>query len=657
LIAALLVSAVAERTGAQAQSVDLGHASLEELMNMRITTAGRREQRAVDAAAAVFVITHEDIRRSGLTSIPELLRLVPGVQVARINGGNWAISVRGFNGLYSNKLLVLVDGRSSYNRLFSGVFWDLEDLVLEDIDRIEVVRGPGAAEWGANAVNGVINIVTRGAADTQGALVRVAGGTFDRGLATARYGGTFGSTSYRVFTRWSAQGESELPGGGADDTWRRGTAGFRTDRAVGLTALTLEGVATRGEANALWRLQKPLTETAPAGDPISAMNTASLLARWTGRRASGASLQIQSSLEITQRREPIGDYRRRVADADFEYHSGSTRHDVVAGGGYRFDYERFAGRAGYSLIPDSAGESLANVFAEDQIAIAGNRLHVTLGARIEHDGSAGWGLQPTARLMTNLPRGQHLWAATSRALRTPSMLDHSLRLDLSPDGNAGPLPVSVTISGNAATRNEELTDIEAGYRAEIGRDVTIAVTAFAGRYQHLRTSEPGDPTLAFSGTTPYIAMPMRFANLGGADTSGIEMDAQWAPLAWWRVDGSFTGFHLTPRSDARSGDAAAAVYDGDAPARQWQLHSAWSLGTRAAVDARLFRVGRLRNLGIDAYTRADVRVELPLTRALTAAFAGQNLLTGRHTEFNGASAAITSTLVPRSAHAQLTWRF
>jgi iron complex outermembrane receptor protein len=152
-------------------------------------------------------------------------------------------------------------------------------------------------------------------------------------------------------------------------------------------------------------------------------------------------------------------------------------------------------------------------------------------------------------------------------------------------------------------------------------------------------------------------MPIRFANLGGADTRGIEMDAQWVPLAWWRVDGSFTGFHLTPRNDARSRDAAAAVYDGDAPARQWHLHSAWSLGTRAAIDARLIRVGRLRNLGIDAYTRADLRVELPLTRTLTAAFAGQNLLTARHAEFNGSAAAITSTLVPRSARAQLTWRF
>jgi outer membrane receptor protein involved in Fe transport len=259
--------------------------------------------------------------------------------------------------------------------------------------------------------------------------------------------------------------------------------------------------------------------------------------------------------------------------------------------------------------------------------------------------------------MWTLPRHQHLCAAASRAVRTPSLQDRGIRADVADSTTPSPLPLRLTLVGNPTVGNEDLRDVEAGYRAELASTVTLGIAAFRGRYRHLRTQEPGQPTLVFGDAGPYLALPIRFDDLGGATTHGVEIDAQWTPRPWWRLDGSFTGFHLTPRVDPGSGDAEAAASDANAPSRQWQLHSAWSIGRRATLDARLFRVGRLVNLGVPAYTRADARVELPVSRALSVSLSGQNLLTPRHAEFTGSGAQMTSTLVPRSARVQLTWRF
>src|SRR5476649_1857030 len=258
LMAALAVGAAAPAQ-AQTQPVDLAVATLEDLMNIQVTSASRKEQRAEDVPAAIYVITRDDIRRSGMTSVPDLLRLAPGVDVAQINSNKWAVSVRGFNGLRANKLLVLVDGRSVYSRIFSGVLWDAEDVMLDDVDRIEVIRGPGAAIWGANAVNGVINIVTRSAADTQGGLVRGDGGRSGE-QASVRYGGTFGAASYRLYSQWTGRDESLIaPGTRADDRSQSVTAGFRTDWIVRSGALALEGAFTAGRARALWPNLNPQT--------------------------------------------------------------------------------------------------------------------------------------------------------------------------------------------------------------------------------------------------------------------------------------------------------------------------------------------------------------------------------------------------------------
>jgi iron complex outermembrane receptor protein len=641
---------------------DLMTATLEELMNVEITSAARKAQRAADVPAAISVLTREDIRRSGMTNIPDVLRLVPGVQVAQINANKWAVSIRGFNGLYSNKLLVLVDGRSVYNRLFSGVMWDAEDVMLEDIDRIEIIRGPGAATWGANAVNGVINILTRPASQTTGVLARVSGGSLDPALAAVRYGGSLGSLQYRVYSQWSDHGDSLLSlHAPADDEWRSQTAGFRGDWAAGRNSVMFEGSATRGRANALWA---NLTAGQAQGRPPalaeeSSMNGGTVLGRWTRARRTGASLQVQSFIGLATRNEPVGDYRRTTSDWDVQYHTAvRQRHDVVAGGGFRFMDERFAGRTGYTLTPERTKDRLFNVFAQDEIAMAGNRVHTTLGARVEHDALSGWGVQPTSRIMWDMvPRHHHVWAAASRALRRPSLLDRGIRVDYPATSTGGPLPVALTLLGNPATRTEQFVESELGYRLDISTAATVDVTGFVGRYEHLRTNEPQTPSVVLTGGRPTsVSAPVRFDNLLAANTRGFEISARWMPIERWRLDAGYTAFHVTPHLDAASGDPSAARYDGDAPRQQWQVHSASPIGGRAELDLMVFRVGALNSLAIPAYTRMDARVEWRLARALSIAAAGQNLFDRAHGEFADRSANHLSTLARRTIRVELVWR-
>ena len=345
--------------------------SIEELMRIDITSVSRRQQPASDAPAAVFVITHDAIRRSGMKTIADVLRLAPGLNVAQVNSNKWAVSARGFNGLYANRLLVLVDGRSIYNRLFAGVLWDTGDLLLDDIDRIEVIRGPGAALWGANAVNGVINIVTKASDDTQGGLVRVDEGTSGQ-QGTLRYGGKLAAATYRVYAQWTGSSESVTATGElARDASNSVTTGFRTDWSAAPGAFMLQGAATVGSAQSLWPNLDPLTV---AGQPIAtdASETwaSHVLGRWTHTRASGGSLQVQTYADFADRKEPVGRYRRQAFDIDSQYQTRiGSRHDVVAGAGYRFMDERLNGGIGFSITPAQDRSSLATVFVQDAISL------------------------------------------------------------------------------------------------------------------------------------------------------------------------------------------------------------------------------------------------------------------------------------------------
>jgi iron complex outermembrane receptor protein len=665
LVLAAVLWGTAAPMQAQTRPIDLATVTLEDLMNIEITSASRKEQRAEDVPAAVYVITREDIRRSGMKSVPELLRLVPGVQVAQINANKWAVSVRGFNNLQSNKLLVLVDGRSIYNPLFASVLWDTEDLMLEDVDRIEVIRGAGGAVWGANAVNGVINIITRSAADTPGLLVRAGGGTFDRSDVAVRYGGTSGRGAYRTYAQISTHGNSALSSQtDANDHWRSATSGFRGDWSTGVDAFMLQGGVAAGEERPLWLDLDPALNAQTNHDGVSQTQVADALGRWTHTRSTGATLQLQSFVDVEHRHEAIGTYQRRTLDLDAVYHMAiGGRNDLVAGGGYRYIYETMGGGFGYSFTPDRAHEHLLNVFAQDAIALAGKRLELTLGAKFEQDTGIGLSLQPTARLMWHLMPAQHLWGAVSRAVRTPSLVDRGVHIDLPPviqpaqpgDPTSG-FPIAVTVLGNPAVQNERLINTEAGYRIDIGSRAAIDVAAFIGRYQGIQTAEPGAPSVAFVGGRPVIAVSTLTANLLDADTRGVEISGRARLASAWQLDGSLSTFHYTRHLDPASHDPLAAAADGDAPAYQWRGHSAMSFGSRAQADLLVFYVGSLGRLAIPAYTRADARFEWKVTSRLSATIQGQNMFSAAHPEFLMDLTTIVSTQMPRSARFGLTWR-
>jgi iron complex outermembrane receptor protein len=642
---------------AQTNPQNLANTSLEDLMNIEITSASRKEERAADAAAAVHVITHEEIQRSGMTTIPDLLRLVPGVDVAQINSNKWAVSVRGFNGLYANKLLVLVDGRSLYNRIFSGVLWSSEDLLLDDVDRIEVIRGPGAAVWGANAVNGVINIVTRSAADTRGGLVRVDGGSF-QSQGAARYGGTVGSGAYRLYSQWTENDRSLIvPGSHADDASHNLTSGFRADWSTRPSAFVVEGSFTAGQQRALWPNLDPQTASrAPIANDPSDSQGGHLLGRWTHSSAGGASLQVQSFVDIEHRQEPIANYDRNVIDIDSQYHRLlGAHHDLVAGAGFRFLDEKFAGHVGFALNPAQATSRLVTAFAQDEVRLAGGRVAVTLGAQIQNDHDVGAGVQPTARVLWKVTESQRLWAAVSRALRTPSLYERGIGIDFPPAAGPGGVPLLVGVRGNPSAQTENFADAEGGYRLEIGRAASVDATGFIGRYDNLHTQEPTSPIFALA-PTPHISAGVQFDNLLKADTRGFEVASHWSPIAAWHLDASYTFFRLVPHPGT-SLDPASAAYDGNAPRHQWQLHSGFPIGRRGTLDAMVLHVGMLEQTQVVAYTRADVRGEWRVTEQLSAIAVGQNLLDAAHREFAGRVTFLTATQIPRSASVRLRWMF
>lgn len=650
----------ASMASAQTRSTDLAAITLEDLLNIEITSASRKEQRVGDTPAAVYVITQDAIRRSGITTIPELFRLVPGTQVAQVNSNNWAISVRGFNDLWANKLLVLVDGRSIYTRTLAGVSWSMQGLLLEDIDRIEVIRGPGGSIWGADAVNGVVNIITKTAADTQGTLVRVGAGTYDRGQGALRYGGSFWNVDYRVFAQWADHdGSLVARRTRAADAWHRFTNGFRLDWSGRRDSITTAGSFVNGSSRPLWSsFTGPAPSLSTAVFGATTQHDGSVLGRWTRSTERGGKVQVQSFFDVRQRIDGNGVRLHENTwdlDAQFRTEVGS-RHDVILGGGYRDSDAITAGTFAYSVSPASSENDVLNVFAQDDIALT-DRARLTIGSKFERDSFAGWNVQPTVRFITPIGRhDQRVWAAVARAVRTPSTNDLGIRVNYAAFTGDRGIPIVLGLIGNPDYQTEQFLDAEGGYRIDLGTKASADITVFRGNYKSLTTNEPMAPVFETMPGPPHLFIATQFANLLDVDNAGIEVAGHWAPAAAWRIDASYSGLRLTPHADAASHDPAAPLYDGNVATQQWQVHTSTSLGRRLEVDGRLFHVGRLRKLEVPAYTRVDVRLEFQISRPLSVAATGQNLFNPAHAEFANAP-GVTSTLIPRSVNLRLLWRF
>lgn len=659
------VIALAGVPDSQTSPKKLADASLEELMSIEVTSVSKKEEKLSDAAAAVFVITQDDIRRSGAATIPEVLRLVPGLDVARIDTNEWAISARGFNGKYANKLLVLVDGRSVYSELYSGVYWDVQDMMLEDIDRIEVIRGPGATMWGANAVNGVINIITKSSKDTQGALLSTGGGDAERGFGALRYGGKMGTNgTYRLYGK--AFDRSPLPhadGTTGDGDWSAERGGFRAD----WTPSARDSFLAEGDIyhSGLDRNFPMLSLTPPyqqdiAGSVIA--NGGSLLTRWQRNVSAGSHLALQVSYENSNRRDAQLDQQFNVTDIDFQHRFRlSDRNWFEWGLGYRFTDVKIEPISTISFNPPRRRDSLFQGFVQDDFEIVPGRLTLTFGSKFEHNPFAGFEAQPDIRMAWKLESRQTVWAAASRAVRTPSMMDTGLDVAASVFPNFKGTPMVYVVQGNPEFQPEEVLAYESGYRLQPSRRLSLDLALFYNDYNRLRSSEARSPYFATT-PVPHEVIPLQFENLLYGRTYGAELSANFQIMPWWRLSPGYSWLKMAMSEDATSTDAltsntALSIAQGN-PQHQFQIRSYLDLPFRLELDAAAYSVSSLSVQGIGAYTRTDARLGWRAMENVELSIAGENLLNGSHLEYSSVfDGDIRPFEVGRSVYGKITWWF
>ena len=645
------------------ESEDLTSLSLEQLMQLEVTSVSKRPERLSDAAAAVYVITQEDIRRSGATSIPEALRLAPGVEVARIDSSKWAITARGFNSRFANKLLVLIDGRSVYTPLFSGVFWDQQDTLLADVERIEVIRGPGATLWGANAVNGVINIITKPAAQTQGSLVAGALGGEQASLA-ARHGAQLGgNTALRVFGKGFSRDAGRTAAGEGEDEWRQQRGGFRLDsQPTDGDSLTVSGETFASSAGETF-----LTPTLVAPFSITQSDDAEtagghLLGRWDRQLSGRSNASLQAYYQRTSINDPRIAERRDIFDLEAQHDVAlGERHRLVWGLGYRVTADEVDSSSTIVLDPDSRTSHLFSGFLQDTIALIPNELDLTLGTKLEHNDFTGVEVQPNARLSWLPAANQAVWAAVSRAVRTPSRAESDVSINqatLPPGTAANPsaLPAFLRAVGDPDFESEELVAYEAGYRIQVDPQLTFDLTTFYNDYDELRGARLGSAFLETSPLPPHLVVPALVDNVLEGQTYGFEIVADWRPIHWWRLQGTYS--LLRVELHAKPGAATGAEdEEGYSPQQQAALRSYVDLSENLTFDAALRFVDRLPALGVSSYLALDARLGWRAAPGLEVALVGRNLLDDSHPEFGSETLAISPTEVERSAFVTVQWRF
>ena len=611
---------------------DLASLSLEELSDVVITSVSRQEERLSDAAASVYVISAADIRRSGARSIPEALRLAPNLQVARVDARNYAITARGFNSPLENKLLVLIDGRSIYSPLFSGVFWDAQDVVMEDIERIEVISGPGATIWGANAVNGIINVLTRSARDSHGGLAGGAVGAHQQDAAL-RYGERAESgVHYRVYGKFAQADDTfDADGHNTVSGWQRDQAGFRADWEQAGAALTASGDAYQGQ---LRQADKPNIRIAGAN----------LIGGVTRKLDSGASWRLQLILDHTERAQPDAiDEHLDTAELQLQHavRVGAV-HNLVWGAGYRYAWDRVVNGPSYGFLPGDMNLHWGNVFAQDEMALL-PALKLTAGLKYEHDTYTGGAYLPSLRLAWNRSANQLLWGGLTRSIRAPSRIDRDLYSPTQALTVRG--KPFYLVGGGPDFQSEVARTAELGYRAQPRPDWQYAVTVYATDYTRLRTLET---------QLGAAAAGALFGNLGKASSRGIEMWAQWQPAPYWRVNAGLVlqrlRAGLEPGSHDTSGNSTLATND---PNHHWQLRSSLDLSERWMLEAQLRHVGSLPTPAVPAYTELEAQLLWKARPDLDLALLGQNLLHPGHVEFGG----LGSSVLERGLVFRLTKRF
>lgn len=634
---------------------DLTELSPSELAELEVTSVSKKPEKRSRVAAAVHVVTAEDVRRSGARSLPEALRLAPGVQVARINSNQWAVGVRGFSSRLSRSLLVLMDGRSVYTPLFAGVYWEVQDTLLEDLERIEVVRGPGGTLWGANAVNGIVNVISRSARETQGLFIQGGGGSEERGFGAVRYGGQAGSSlAYRVYGKYF----DRRPGFHADgrdfDAWHMGQAGFRADWDPGTkSSLTFQGDLYHGRAGQLTTLssyQPPFAQTVESEARLSGGN---VLARWQRASPSGSRLSAQAYYDRTNRTEASFEEARDTFDLDLQHHiSLPLRQELAWGLGYRVSRGRTGGVPTIVFDPARRTDDLFSGFVQDEIEMAGDRLRLTVGAKAERNDYSGFEIQPTGRLLWQPRSRQSVWLAVSRAVRTPSRVEHDLALTaiLDPRG-----PTFARVLGDKRFRPEKAVVYEAGYRIQAAERFTADVAAFYNRYDDLFSLEMGTIAREASPPPAHLVLPFLIGNRLEGRGYGIELAAAARPIPWWQLSGAYSHLRLELRTDPGSTDTSSQNAEGASPRHQLSLRSTMDLPAELGFDLSFRRASELPAQRVPGYSSVDARLAWSPSARIELAAVGQNLLDAQHVEFGGGSPSRTD--VERGFYAQLSLRW
>lgn len=635
--------------------------SIEELMEVKIFSVSKKEEKLFQSPAAIYVITGEDIRRSGARSIPEALRLAPGLQVARIDANKWAISSRGFNRRFANKLLVLMDGRSVYTPFFAGVYWDVQDTMLEDVDRIEVIRGPGATLWGANAVNGVINIITKNAGDTRGGIVTGGSGNEETGFGGLRYGGKLGKSAfYSVYAKYFKR-DNFVDGMGKEggDEWDVLRSGFRIDHNLsGNNSLTLQGDVYNGDKDlkaTTTSLTPPFSSIIEDDVDISGGN---LLGRWKHIFSDRSDMALQSYYDRTERKSANFKEIRDIFDLDFQHRFLlGERNEFILGLGYRFITDNTNGSFSFSLDPANRDDHLFSSFVQDEITLIKNRLRMIMGSKFEYNDYVGFEIQPNGRLLWT-PSPQHtVWGAISRAVRTPSRADHDMRINTSVfPGSGGPSNV-LSLFGSRDFDSENLIAYELGYRLQPIDRFFVDIATFYNKYENLRTFEPDTP---FSETTPspsHLVIPLRVDNKLEGETYGVEIAGTWDVTEYWRLMAWYTWLDIQLHLYSSSGDTTAEVDEGESPDYQFHFRSYLQLPWNLEMDTALYYVDSLPAQDVSNYLRFDARLGWRPAKSLEISFAVQNLFDDVHPEFITNEGGAIATEIGRNFFGTITLRF
>jgi iron complex outermembrane receptor protein len=637
---------------------DLTQVSIENLMDMEVTSVSKKEQKLSQVAAAIFVITQEEIRRSGATKIPDLLRMVPGLNVGQINANTWAISARGFNSQFANKLLVLIDGRAVYTPLFGSVFWDTQDVPLEDIERIEVIRGPGGAVWGANAVNGVINVITKRAADTQGVLATAVGGTQAQGFGTVQYGGKLkGDTSYRIFAKYLNNNHfADLNGQNADDGWRLLHGGFRVDAAVSKKdSLTTQGDIYTGEEGATIVHSVFSPPDNIIVERLAAVSGGNVLSRWNHVFSNRCETTFQFYFDRYRRDGPESDEDRDSFDVDFQNHIVlGSRHDLIWGAGYRHTEDQTIGTIDQTFVPPNYSGYLLNGFVQDQITLKPDRMALYVGSKFENNYFSGFEVEPSARLAWTPSNRRTFWAAISRASRTPTRRNTGLDAVLA----ALPGPAEVVLVGNPNIKSEHVIAYETGYRAQPTDRISVDLTIFLNDYRGLESEESLLPFFDSNSAPAVLVHPISLGNKMYGTTEGVEASVKWKATNRLTLSPGYSFLQMHLHTESTSLDTTSvADAQGSNPRHQAQLRSHFELSSNLAWDASAYFVGRLPAQLVASYTRLDTQFTWRLAERMELSLVGQNLLTDHHTEFNDGLQLVNSSQVKRSAFAKITWQF